>query len=107
MVVDIMEFLGGLPSGAHLSRKPNETGGHTYYSDECGCMSVVWDTCITHESTLLTAIVCEHQRKYREHMEKDGWKPTKAMQIERLAATGASFIPNTNLDDVKKSLDGE
>lgn len=87
-----MEDLGVLPQGNHLYRKRNEAGGWTYYSDECGCMSMVWDTCIANESTLLTAILCEQHRRHMEFMHNQGWKPDKDMQIEHMAATGGSFL---------------
>lgn len=66
-----MEDLGCLPNGCHLYRKPNAVGGHIYCSDECGCVTVVWDTCIVDESTLLAAIVAEHHRRYVEFEAKE------------------------------------
>jgi hypothetical protein len=89
-----MEDLGTTPNGYHLFCKPNGAGGFTYYSSENGCMTRVWDTCITNEDTLLAAILCEHHRKYLEHMKKGGWEPSPAMVLEQMAATGGSFIPN-------------
>jgi hypothetical protein len=62
-----MEDICDLPNGCHLFRKPNEAGGHTYYSDEIGGGVVVWDTCLVGEETLLTAIVEEKRRKYLEY----------------------------------------
>lgn len=96
-----MEDLGCLPHGAHLYRKPNTAGGWTYYSDEVGGGVMVWNTCLVNESTLLTAIVCEHQRSYCEKMLKSGWKPSPKMIIEQIAATGGSFIP----PDVQKAFE--
>ncbi len=97
-----MEDLGVLPQGNHLYRKRNGAGGWTYYSDERGCMSMVWDTCIANESTLLAAILSEQHRVYMQFMHNQGWKPTRDMQIEQLAATGGSFlgpIENGSIDD--------
>lgn len=101
---DKMEDLGCLPRGAHLYRKRNEVGGWTYYSDECGCMSMVWDTCITNESTILAAILCEHHRAYMEFMTNKGWKPTKNMVMENMAATGGSFLGPIENGSVDSSL---
>jgi hypothetical protein len=102
-----MTDLGTLPNGAHLYRKSNTAGGHIYYSDECGVEAVVWDTCICTEATLLAAIVCEHHRRYMEHMIHQSWRPrnkAEAMQIfEQTAATGGSFIP----DDIRKLLESD
>lgn len=63
-----MEDLGHLPNGFFLCRKPNEAGGYTYYSNEVGGGVIVWDTCLVAESTLLAALVCEHQRYYVEKL---------------------------------------
>ena len=87
-----MEDLGTLPHGAHLFRERNTAGGWTYYSDENGCMSVIWDTCIANESTLLAVILCEQHRSHLEFMINNGWRPSRDMQIERMAATGGSFL---------------
>lgn len=97
-----MEDLGCLPQGSHLYRKRNCAGGWTYYSDECGCMSTVWDTCITNESTLLAAILSEQHRRYMEFMHNKGWKPDQNTQVEEMATIGGSFlapIENRSIDD--------
>lgn len=91
-IIDGMEDLGTLPHGAHLYRERNPAGGWTYYSNECGCMSVIWDTCIANESTLLAAILCEQHRTHMDLMTHSGWKPSMDMQIEQMAATGGSFL---------------
>jgi len=62
-----MEDVCDLPNGCHLFRKPNEAGGHTYYSDEVGGGVMVWDTCLVGEETLLSAIVEEKRRTYLEY----------------------------------------
>lgn len=95
--------LGCLPNGAHIFRRPNEAGGYIYLSDEIGGGVVAWDTCLVDESTLLTAIVCEHHRKYLECMKKQGWKPPKDIQIEQMAATGGSFLGPIKNGSVDKS----
>ncbi len=89
---DKKEDLGCLPNGCHLYRKLNSVGGYTYFSDEVGDGLMVWDTSLMDESTLLTAIVCEHHRKYFERMKNGGWEPSPAMILEQMAATGGSFI---------------
>ncbi len=71
-IIEGMEHLGHLFNGTHLYRKPNTAGGHTYYTDECGAMSEVWDTCLTNETTLLAALLAERQRKYLEQISKLG-----------------------------------
>lgn len=99
---DKMEELGTLPNGTHLFRKRNSAGGWTYYSDECGCMSAIWDTCIANESTLLAAILCEQHRSNIKFMYNQGWRPTRDMQGEQMVATGGSFldpIENGSIDD--------
>ena len=98
------EDLGCLPNGAHLFRKPNTAGGHTYYSDEIGGGVKVWDTCLISESTLLTAIICEHYRKYMESNQKPNPKTTSDMAIEQAAATGGSFIQDGILPNVSGSM---
>lgn len=65
-----MENLGCLFNGVCLYRKPNTAGGHTYYTDECGAMSEIWDTCLTNETSLLAALLVERQRKYLEQIAK-------------------------------------
>lgn len=62
-----MEDVCDLPNGFRLYRKPNEAGGHTYYSDEVGGGVVVWDTCLISEGTLLCAMVEEKRRAYLEY----------------------------------------
>ena len=56
-ILDEMEDLGLLPHGAHLYRKPNGVGGHVYYTDECGVMSFVWDTCVAHQAGQPTGLL--------------------------------------------------
>jgi len=89
------EDLGTTPTGCHLFRKPNQAGGYTYYSDEIGGGVVVWDTALVNESTLLTAIVCEHHRKYVQHAIDNNWTPNPRIEPEtdRMAAAGESFVP--------------
>jgi len=89
---DNTEDLGCLPNGCHLFRRPNEAGGFTYLSDEIGGGVTIWDTCLVDEAILLTAIICEHHRKYRQRMIDNGWKPTPDVKVERMAATGGSFL---------------
>lgn len=69
-ILDGMEDLGLLPHGAHLYRRPNGAGGHTYYTDECGMMSFVWDTCLVHRSTLIAALLAEERSEYLEQIAK-------------------------------------
>lgn len=105
-----MMDLGCLPNGAHLFRKPNGAGGYIYYSDEVGGGVTVWDTCLVAESTLLTAMACEHHRSYLEHMvnrKDNGWKPTPEMEIEQMAATGGSFISPALMAELKRQKDEE
>ncbi len=87
-----MEDLGCLPQGSHLYRKRNEAGGWIYYSNENGCMSVVWDTSIVDESTLLSAILSEQHRRLMEVCYHNGWRPTRDMEADRLVGTGGSFL---------------
>ncbi len=67
-ILDGIEDLGLMPNGAHLYRKPNTAGGHTYYTDECGVMAMIWDTCLAHRSSVLAALLYEehHIRKEQE-----------------------------------------
>ena len=102
-----MEDLGTLPNGTHLSRKRNTAGGWTYYSDECGCGHMVWDTCLTNESTLLAAMLCEQHRKYMESMTNKGWKPQEDMDNDPMAGTGESFLDPINSGAVNKSEEGK
>jgi len=63
-------YVSELPGGYHLFRKPNEVGGHIYYSDEVGGGVHVWDTAVVAESTLLAAIVAEHKRQFEEELKR-------------------------------------
>lgn len=83
--------LGCLPNGANLSRKPNDAGGYTYYSDEIGGGVVVWDTCLVSESTLLTAISCEHHRKHLENM----------VDTEAVSETYRSFVSQELMREIE------
>lgn len=60
---DQIENCGTLPNGFHITRRRNEAGGYTYYSDEVGGGVVVWDTALTSEDTLLGIIAMEHSRR--------------------------------------------
>jgi len=92
-VLDGIEDLGCLFNGVHLYRKPNTAGGHTYYTDECGTLSEVWDTCLTNESTLLAVLLAERQRKYLEQIAaRKQQQATREMEIDQAAATGGSFL---------------
>lgn len=55
-----------LPNGYWLFWKDNEDGGRTYFSNENGLESIIWDTCLTDESTLLAAIVKEKELLNKE-----------------------------------------
>ena len=48
-----------LPNGCTLYWQPNGAGGRTYTSDEIGGGTIVWDTCLCNESTLLAAMHME------------------------------------------------
>jgi len=107
---DGMIDLGCLPNGAHLFRKPNEAGGYTYYTDEVGGGCMVWDTCLVSESTILAAILSEHHRAYLDHLiTKRDWEPKDdpEMEIERMAATGGSWIPPDILAKLKAKRDAD
>ncbi len=96
-----MEDLGCLPQGSRLYRKRNEAGGWIYYSDENGCMSVVWDTSVANESTLLSAILSEQHRRLIEVCHYNGWRPTRDMEEDQMVSTGEPFlgsIHNESLD---------
>jgi len=51
----------GLPNKSTLYWKENGAGGRTYMTDEVGGGTIVWDTCLVDESTLLAAIVKERE----------------------------------------------
>jgi len=109
-----MEDLGCLPTGAHLYRKRNSVGGWRYYSDECGCMSVVWDTCLANKSTLLAAILSEQHRIDLEVRYNGGWRPNshteECMKKERMVATDESLfspIENGSVDRSTVPCSGE
>ena len=91
-ILDGMEDLGLLPHGAHLYRKPNTAGGHTYYSDECGVMSFVWDTCLAHRSTLIAALLAEEHRVYLEQMAKRGKTISGHVDSKQAKAIRVSFL---------------
>lgn len=102
--------LGCTPNGAHLFRKPNGIGGYTYYSDEIGGGVEVWDTSLVAESTLLTAMACEHHRSYHESMVKHGWKHALHLKKEKMAATGGPFVSPALMKELEaktKAKDGK
>lgn len=92
-----VEGLGYTPNGAHLFREPNGVGGHIYYSDEIGGGTTVWDTSLVDEGTLLSAMVCERRRKYLE----------RQLEIERIAATGGSFLSQAVKDELQSRREQE
>ena len=103
-----MENLGVLPNGPHIYRKRNTAGGWTYYSDECGCMHMVWDTCLTNESTLLAVMLCEQHRRYIEFMiNEQHWSPRKGMDNGQMAGTGESFLGPINNGAVNTPEEGK
>ena len=70
-----MENRIDLPNGCSLYWRDNEVGGRTYYSDECGISSFIWDTATTNMSTLLAAMTQEMtllkiEKNRRERNEK-------------------------------------
>lgn len=95
-----------MPHGAHLYRKPNGVGGHEYFTDECGVMSFIWDTCIAHRSTLMAALLIEEHSVYLKQVSEKSFRKqrqevTREMDIEREAATGGSFLNSTPKDKVE------
>src|SRR5262245_49752798 len=46
-------------TGSILQWQRNEAGGRSYYSDECGLATFVWDTCLTDIAVLCEAISME------------------------------------------------
>lgn len=91
-IIDGIEDLGLLPNGAHLYRKSNGVGGHTYCTDECGIMTTFWDTCVVNRSTVIAALLYEEHHRYRGQMSKKRKTIDRNMEIERAAATGESFL---------------
>jgi len=91
-ILDDMEDLGLLPHGAHLYRKPNGVGGHVYYSDECGVMSFVWDTCIAHRSTLMAALLIEEHSVYLKQVAKRKETISGYVKPEQAEAVRGSFL---------------
>ncbi len=100
---DFTEDLGCTPKGNHLYRKSNSAGGHIYMSDETGVSVVVWDTCLIDEGTLLAAMACEHHRRSQEYHKKRGWEPRDIdLEVERMAATGGSYLSPEMREVLKK-----
>ena len=66
-----LKLLCTLPNGCGLFIEENGVGGHRYYTDECGIATIVWDTSIVDEATLLTAIVEEHRRIIKGNHESN------------------------------------
>lgn len=63
--------LGYLPNGCSLYMKKNEVGGRTYYSDEVGGGSMIWDTALIDASTLLAVLYEEEKIKTFFEKSKD------------------------------------
>ncbi len=91
-IIDGIEDLGLLPNGAHLYRRPNTSGGYTYYSDECGVMSLVWDTCVTHRSTVMAALLCEEHHIRKEQVAKRQKTISGHVASEQAKAIRVSFL---------------
>ncbi|HET7377405.1 MAG TPA: hypothetical protein VFK30_11900, partial [Anaerolineae bacterium] len=49
--------------GNKLYVKPNEVGGHRYWSGEIGDGVMVWDTSLVSEEMLLLALLAEKRRR--------------------------------------------
>lgn len=98
------EDLGLLPNGAHLYREPDGAGGYKYMSDEISGGVNVWTTSLISEETLLAAICCDHNRKFiRRIMDtKQGQDVGLAMEMEKCAATGGTFIPAKTIEPFGK-----
>ena len=56
-----------LPNGCWLYWKENDVGGRTYFSDEIGGGTFVWDTALIADSTMLTALTTEAKLAYEEY----------------------------------------
>lgn len=100
-VLEGIEDLGCLFNGVHLYRKSNMTGGYFYYTDECGVMTRIWDTCLTSDITLLAVLLAEKNRKYLSQISKRKQQISKAMDIAQAVATGVSFLNPIPTDRVK------
>jgi len=100
-ILDGIEDLGLMPNGAHLYRKPNTAGGHTYYTDECGVMAMIWDTCLAHRSTVMAALLYEehHIRKEQEAKRKQsisGYVDSK--QAESVRGSFLNPVPKDKVE---------
>ncbi len=91
-IFDGMEDLGLLPNGAHLYRKPNGVGGHSYYTDECGLMSFVWDTCLVHRSTVMAALLYEEHHIRKEQEAKRQKTISRHVDDKQAKAIRVSFL---------------
>ena len=91
-VLDGIEDLGCLFNGVPLCRKPNAAGGHTYYTDECGAMSEVLNTCLTNETTLLAVLLAERQRKYLEQISNRSKTISGHVDSKQAKAIRVSFL---------------
>jgi len=60
-----------LPNGGMLYWKPDGAGGTLYTTDEVGGGSVVWDTSLVSEATLLAAINIEKSRASIHNIEEE------------------------------------
>lgn len=85
-----------LPNGCTLYCKPNEAGGHTYFSDEIGGGVMVWDTCLVSQGTLLAAMACEAQRAHI-HMHRQ-------KLIDKLSYKNSRIACGKELIDVEEEL---
>jgi len=59
-----------LPNGCGLYWKDNGVGGRIYFSDENGIETVVWDTALVSESTLIATITQENTLSYEERAKE-------------------------------------
>lgn len=89
-VLDGLEDLGCLFNGVHLYRQPSTTGGHFYYTDECGVITRVWDTCLTNDITLLAVLLAEKHRRYLEQISNrkktvSGYVDSKQAEVIRVS----------------------
>lgn len=89
-----------------LYRKPNEAGGHIYFTDEVG--ATVWDTALVDEFTLLAAIVAEKEASVEVLRYVDGSVVDERPQsVEEAVSRLTALVPHSMRDQFKAMKEEE
>jgi hypothetical protein len=90
-----LKYIGELPNGCGLWVAPNEAGGRTYWSNECGIETFIWDTALVCRSSVLAALVAEEKIEYAEAIRKH--YEAKGDPTEPVSGKGKMSAPDPSI----------